>query len=652
MAGPVVLTAQDYPIQPVPFTAVRVTGGFWHERQEVNRRVTIPFALQQCEESKRLLNFDLAAETLRRRAAGEPGFQNTPATIYPFDDSDVYKAIEAASYDLAMHPAPALAQRLDQWIARIAAAQETDGYLYTFRTMHPDTPAHKWIGVQRWEKDPQASHELYCAGHLYEAAAAHFEATGKRTLLAIALKNAELLWRDFGDGRQRIAPGHQVIEMGLVKLYRITADSRQLKLARIFLEARGPGGAAGTLPPGKYGPAYNQQHARVVEQREAVGHAVRANYMYAGMADVAAATGDERFEAACTRIWDNVVGRKLYLTGGVGAIHQGEAYGADYELPHDAYNETCAAVALMMWSHRMFLLSGKAQYMDIVERAAHNGFLSGVSISGDRFFYPNPLVHDGVTKKNKGYVGRAPWFGCACCPPNVVRTIAALTGYCFAVRPDALYVNFYAESEGEVTVAGTSVRVVTATAYPWDGGVRLVLTPARPARFALRLRIPEWARGRPVPSDLYAYDPPGAVGWTATVNGRRIDSSVDEGYATITREWREGDEVRLTLAMPVQRVRGHAQITATRGQVAFERGPVVYCIEDTDRQFAGNSLVVPESATVEAEHRRDLLGGVTVLTIAGARAGDKPLPRVTAVPYYAWSNREPAPMAVWFRTAR
>ena len=493
----------DYPFQPVPFTAVRVTGGFWKERQDVNRNVTLPFALSECERSGRLENFELAAQVSRRRSAGEHGLQLMPRTIYPFDDTDIYKVIEAACYVLGSvrsgslaraHPDAALASRLDAWIARVAAAQEPDGYLYTFRTMHPDSPAHPWCGPERWLSDPELSHELYNSGHLYEAGVAHFEATGRRTLLDICLRNAELLWREFGDTRRRLAPGHPIVEMGLVKLYRATQDARWLKLARIFLEARGPGG-----------PPINQRHERVVDQAEAVGHAVRANYLYAGMADVAALEGDQRYLAASQRIWENVVSQKLYLSGGVGALADGEAYGAGYELPLDGYAETCAAAALMFWSHRLFLLTGQGRYMDVFERAAYNGFLSGVSLGGDHFFYPNPLAYDGVAKNNHGHAGRAPWFGCACCPPNLMRTLAAFTSYFYALRANSLYVNVYAASEAVVPVGGTRVRLTQLTDYPWSGRIRLQLAPEAPASFALHLRIPGWARGQPVPSELYRY---------------------------------------------------------------------------------------------------------------------------------------------------
>jgi DUF1680 family protein len=615
--------AADYPIRPVPFTAVRVTDGFWKAKQETNRAVTVPFALAQCEESGRLKNFDLAADVMRRRAAGEKEFQVKPPTIYPFDDTDVYKAIEGAAYVLSMRPDPALEATLDGWIARIAAAQEPDGYLYTFRTMHPDAPGHKWIGAKRWEKDPDLSHELYNCGHLYEAGVAHFQATGKRALLDVCLKNAELLWRDFGDGQLRIAPGHQIVEMGLVKLYRVTGDTRWLKLAQIFLDARGPGGTP-----------YSQQHALVVDQTDAVGHAVRANYMYSGMADVAALTGDMRYKRAIERIWENATARKLYLTGGVGALAKGEAYGADYELPHDGYNETCAAIALMQWAHRMFLLSGESRYMDVFERVAFNGFLSGVSASGDRFFYPNPLVYDGAVKNNHGHAGRAPWFGCACCPPNLMRTLAALSGYFYGVKDDALYVNFYAASEGEVAVADTNVRVTQATDYPWSGRVTLTFAPEKPVTFTLKLRIPGWAQGRPVPSELYRYENPKSADWSVRFGNERAALIEADGYVWLTREWRAGDSIEIDFSLPAQVVRGNAAIAATEGQVAFERGPVVYCFEPADQPIPVSVTRVPK---ITPHARPDLLGGVTVLDVDGA----------TAVPYFAWGNRGLAPMAVW-----
>jgi DUF1680 family protein len=366
--------------------------------------------------------------------------------------------------------------------------------------------------------------------------------------------------------------------------------------------------------------------------------------MYSGMADVAALSGDQRYFTAITRVWDNVAGKKLYLTGGVGALAKGEAYGANYELPNDAYNETCAAVALMMWNHRMFLMTGEAKYMDVFERTAYNGFLSGVSISGDRFFYPNPLEYDGEKKNNSGHAGRVPWFGCACCPPNVVRTLASLTGYFYAVKDDSLYVNVFAQSEGAATVAGTRVTLTQTTAYPWDGKVKLAVSPEKPARFTVRVRIPGWVQGRPVPSDLYRYETAEPVpGWKVRVAGADVSPRLENGYAVIEREWRSGDAVELELAMPVRRVRANDQVAADVGRVAFERGPIVYCVEDVDRALPPDSLRLPASVRVASE------GGVTVLTLDGAVAAGQPQGRLTAIPYFAWNNRGLAPMAVWLR---
>jgi DUF1680 family protein len=638
------LAAADYPVQPVLFTEVSITGGFWKPKQEINRAVTVPYALQQCEETKRIQNFELAAETLRRRAAGEKLFQNKPLTIYPFDDSDVFKAVEGAAFALSLRKDPALEARLDGYIAHMAAAQEPDGYLYTFRTMHPDSPAHDWVDRQRWLKDPILSHELYNLGHLYEAGVAHFQATGKTNLLDICLKSANLVDRDFGQGELRIAPGHQVIEMGLAKLYRVTGDQRYLKLARFFLDVRGPGKDA-----------YNQRHLRVVDQTNAVGHAVRANYMYAGMADVAALTGDLKYQMAITKIWDNVVGKKLHLTGGVGARAAGEAYGDDYELPNNCYNETCAAIAFLMWNHRMFLLTGEARYMDVFERTLYNGFPSGVSLAGDRFFYPNPLEYDGKAVNNHGHAGRAPWFGCACCPPNVLRTLAALTGYFYAVRDDRLYVNLYAQSEARATVLGRAVKLSQSTDYPWSGVIKLTVAPVQPSTFALCLRIPGWVQGNPVPSALYTYENSAPSRWSVKVGRTRVPAELVQGFLVIRRTWKAGDVVTIDFPMPVRRVRGHVAIKATEGRVALERGPVVYCLEGVDNEGAVSDAVLPPQAVVKPLHRKDVLGGATLLQISGAQRVvrredgqlvDRTVP-LTAIPYHLWNNRGLSPMQVW-----
>ena len=638
-----VFAAPDYPVQPVPFTSVRLTGGLLAARQATNNAVTMPFALGQCESSKRVLNFDLAAETMRRRGAGETNFQNKPPTQYPFDDSDVYKAIEGAAFCLSVKPDDAVAAKLEEVIKHIAAAQEADGYLYTFRTMHPDSPSHDWVDQQRWLKDPNLSHELYNLGHLYEAGFAHFQATGSRSLLDICLKSAELLQRDFGDGEPRISPGHQVVEMGLAKLYRQTGDQRWLDLAKFFLNNRGRGSE------------YSQDHKPVIEQTKAVGHAVRANYLYSGMADVAALTGDERYLAAITKIWDNVVSAKLHLTGGCGARASGEAYGNDYELPNRCYNETCAAVAFLFWNHRMFLMTGDAKYMDVFERSLYNGVLSGVSLSGDRFFYPNPLEYDGSTKNNHGFAGRAPWFGCACCPPNVLRTLASLGDYVYAVQGEKLFVNLYAQGEATATVAGNKVKLEQTTSYPWDGEIKLRVMPEKAGSFTLNLRIPCWVEGKPLPSDLYTYDDATPAKWTLRVNGKKVSATVQHGFVVITRKWKSGDVVTLELPMPVRRVAGNPKIAATKNQVALERGPIVYAFEGVDNDGSVFDVILPTTAKIKTEYRADFLGGVTVLNITKAqrvalngssKLTTKPT-NLTAIPYAVWANRGLSPMAVW-----
>lgn len=641
--GAVTGSAADYPVRPVPFTDVRITGGFWKERQETNRLITVPYALRQCEETKRLANFDLAAETLRRRAAGETNFQNKPLTLYPFDDSDVYKAVEGAAYALSIQKDPALEAHLDKIIDKIAAAQEPDGYLYTFRTMHPDSPAHEWINQKRWLNDPILSHELYNLGHLYEAGVAYYQATGKRKLLDVCLKSADLVDRDFGGGKLRIAPGHQVIEMGLVKLYRVTGEQKYLRLARFFLDVRGPGEDP-----------YNQRHLRVTNQTEAVGHAVRANYMYSGMADVAALTGDSAYFSAITKIWNNVVEKKMHLTGGVGARAAGEAYGDDYELPNKCYNESCAAIAFLMWNHRMFLLTGDGKYMDVFERTLYNGFPSGVSLSGDRFFYPNPLVYDGHSVNNHGYAGRAPWFGCACCPPNILRTMAALTGYFYAVKDDHVFVNLYAQSEGTLKVKDVAVTLVQETAYPWNGKVTITVAPEKEALFSLGLRIPEWTLGRPVPGDLYFYRNSRPAPWTVKVNGSAVQSTPEHGYVLVSREWKKGDVVELNLPMPVRKVRGNDRIAATKGRIALERGPIVYCLEGIDNDQSVDDCVLSTDARIASVYKGNLGGYAALIIKDGGRAERDATSKVVtkkvtlqALPYALWNNRGLSPMEVW-----
>ncbi len=624
----------DYPVQPVPFTAVHLTDSFWAPRIETNRLVTIPFAFEQCEKSGRMDNFERAAEALR----GEKLTNRRPPG-FPFDDTDPYKVLEGASYTLAVKPDPKLRAFLDQLIAEIAAAQEPDGYLYTARTINPEHP-HAWSGPKRWLKDPDESHELYDAGHLFEAAAAHYQATGETNLLSVAIKEADLLCNTFGPEKLHIWPGHEIVEMGLVKLYRVTSNERYLSLAKFFLDVRGPGGDD-----------YHQSRIKPVDQREAVGHAVRAGYLYSGMADIAALTTDERYLRAIDAIWDNAVGKKLYLTGGIGAVGAGEAFGNNYQLPNlSAYCETCAAVANVFWNQRLFLLHGDAKYVDVLERTLYNGLLSGVSLDGKRFFYPNPLESDGQHQ-------RSPWFDVACCPGNITRFLASVPGYVYAQRGEEVYVNLFAAGAADLTLGrGRHLRLVQETRYPWDGKVKLVVMPEKATRFTLRIRIPGWAGDAVVPSDLYRFADRPSSPPVLKLNGRPLPLTLEKGYVPVKRAWHTGDTLELELPMPVRRVIANDQVADDQGKVALERGPLVYCVEWPDvKDGRVVNLLLPDAAPLTAVFRPGLLNGVEVITgqAESLRYTDaqhhlgSDEAEVTAIPYYAWANRGRGEMAVW-----
>ncbi|MBV9267477.1 MAG: glycoside hydrolase family 127 protein, partial [Acidobacteriaceae bacterium] len=547
--------AGRYPVQPVPFTAVHIEDAFWTPRIETNRKVTIPFAFQKCEETGRVANFVRAAAVMH----GDTSDRTLPG--YPFDDTDVYKVIEGASYTLSVQYDRKLDAYVDSLIVKIAAAQEPDGYLYTARTINPEHP-HKWAGKERWVSEEVLSHELYNLGHLYEAATAHYQATGKRSLLDISIKTANLLCNTFGPGKRAIYPGHQIVEMGLVKLYGVTGDGRYLVLAKFMLDSRGPGGDS-----------YNQANLRVVDQREAVGHAVRATYMYSGMADVAAMTGDTAYVTAIDAIWENVVSKKLYLTGGIGSRKEGEAFGDNFELPNlTAYNETCAAVGNDFWNHRLFLLHADAKYIDVMERTLYNGLISGVSLDGKSFFYPNPLESVG------GYE-RSPWFGVACCPGNITRFMASVPGYMYAHQGDTVYVNLYAAGQARIKTSDRSITIHQNTRYPWDGNVKLTIEPESPGHFSINLRIPGWAREQVVPSKLYRFADASSETPSLKVNGHSMQMALEKGYVRLNRRWKSGDVIELELPMPVRRVLAAEEVEADRGRVALQRGPIVYCTE-------------------------------------------------------------------------
>ena len=535
-----------------------------------------------------------------------------------------------------MVPDPKLEAYVDGLVTKIAAAQEPDGYLYTTRTIDPQHP-HPWAGTRRWQNEEILSHELYNLGHLYEAAVAYYQATGKRQLLDVALRTAGLLDQTFGPGKQVIWPGHQIAEMGLVKLYRVTDDSRYLNLAKFLLDSR------------NHGSPYNQSDIPIVEQREAVGHAVRATYMYSGIADVAALTGDASYTSAIDRLWENVAGKKMYITGGIGSTAEGEAFGGEYELPNmSAYNETCAAIGNDYWNERLFLLHADARYIDVMERTLYNGLISGVSLDGKSFFYPNPLESSGQHQ-------RSPWFGCACCPGNITRFLASVPGYVYAQRGDHLYVNLFVGNTANVKLEHTSVGIVQETRYPWDGAVKMTVTPKESGDFSIHVRIPGWARNEASPGDLYTFEDPNPATAVLKVNGQPAPLKIERGYVEIARQWKAGDVIDLNLPMPVRRVIANPAVAADRGRVALQRGPVVYCAEWPDNPGGHvRNLVLSRSATLKAQFQPDLLNGVVRITATGTAlaldaAGQvhRAEQSITAIPYYAWAHRGPGEMLVW-----
>ncbi|MET0299221.1 MAG: beta-L-arabinofuranosidase domain-containing protein, partial [Flavitalea sp.] len=516
-----------------------------------------------------------------------------------------------------------------------------DGYLYTFRTMKAKKP-HPWVGSQRWEKEEDLSHELYNSGHLFEAAVAHYEATGKKNLLNIAIKNADLLDKDFGWGKIEKFPGHQIVETGLVKLYRATGNKKYLDLAKFFLDVRGPGK--------KDSKEYNQANKKVIDQHEAVGHAVRATYMYAGMADVSALTGDKRYLEAIDDIWQDVVLHKLYLTGGIGATGEGEAFGKPYQLPNmSAYAETCASIANVYWNNRMFLLHGDSKYIDVLEKVLYNGLLSGISLSGNRFFYPNPLASVGQHQ-------RAAWFDCACCISNMTRFLPSVPGYVYAQNKNDLYVNLFMGNTADVKLDVTKVNIAQTTEYPWKGNVSLAITPEKSAEFAVNIRIPGWLNNEAVPGDLYRFADSAKQPVKIKVNGKETSYKLVKGYAVIKRKWAKGDKVEFELPLEVQHVFANANVKDDVGRFALQRGPIVYCLEGPDNADSSvHNIVVKQNAAVQVKYEPALLNGVNVLTMEGEATKRqlntdvllKKTQPVYAIPYYSWANRGSTEMTVW-----
>ena len=639
---------------PVPFTSVKVWNNtFWGQRLETSRNVTIPLAFSKCESEGRYKNFERAADN---RKHPSDKYNVKKLMPYSFDDTDPYKTIEGAAYILQTYPDKKLKAYVDSVIDIIGTAQEPDGYLYTTRTQNFIHP-HPWAGPKRWSKEEDLSHELYNLGHLIEGAVAHWQATGSRKLLDIACRYADCVVKEVGPnpGQACVVPGHQIAEMALCKLYLATGQKRYLDEAKFLLDYRGKT---------EIRQEYSQSHKPVIEQDEAVGHAVRAAYMYAGMADVAALTGDTAYIHAIDRIWNNIVSKKLYITGGIGATNNGEAFGANYELPNmSAYNETCAAIGNVYVNYRLFLLHGESKYFDVLERTLYNGLIDGVSLDGGGFFYPNPL-------ESMGQHQRKAWFGCACCPSNICRFLPSLPGYIYAVKDRNVYINLFLSNSSNLTVAGKKVALSQDTRYPWDGDIVIKIDNNKAGTFALKIRIPGWVKGQPVPSDLYYYSDGKHLAYTVTVNGKTADAALtDDGYYTIARQWKKGDVVRVHFDMEARTVRANNKVAADRGQASIERGPVVYAAEWPDNNFNIQNVLLNQQPTFttgtmpyaafiadslknkQTQYRK--LHIETLTTPAQALVFGKDGKLSTAdvslklIPYFAWAHRGNGNMKVW-----
>ena len=638
---------KDYSITAVDFTKVKLNDQFWSPRIETNRTVTIPASFQRCENTGRVKNFVMAANRSGKLC-----------TKYPFDDTDIYKTIEGASYSLAVHPDPKLLAYIDSLITIIGKAQEDDGYLYTARTIDPAHP-HEWSGLERWEKERELSHELYDAGHLYEAAAAHYLATKKTNLLNIALKNADLVCSVFGPGKKSVAPGHEIVEMGLVRLYRITGKREYLSTAKFFIEARGK--YTGYDPKSEdswLNGSYWQDDKPVKLQDEAEGHAVRAGYLYSAVADVAALTGDDSLLQAIDKIWENVVTKKMYVQGSVGAKGDGERFGKNYELPNtSAYNETCAAIANVFWNERMFLLHGDSKYIDILEKTLYNGLISGIGLDGKSFFYTNAMQAQKVNGQFTNYVeaARSGWFECSCCPTNLVRLIPSIPGYVYAQKEDNLYVNLFISGTADIAIQNHPIQVVQQNNYPWNGDLQFYINPKESVRFTLKLRIPGWAQNNAMPSDLYRFKDSMTQKVKISINGQQTDYSIEKGYAVITRTWKKGDQVEMDLPMEVKRVIATNKLAEDNGKVALQMGPLIYCAEWVDNDNRTSNIILPATATFTTEFRQDLLNGINTIHSTVQKVEVDPsnssISKIAhpfiAIPYYAWANRGKGEMQVW-----
>ena len=625
-------SATFYPLQSADIRKVQLTDNFWLPIIKRVQERTIEYAIEKCREEGRMDNFMIAGGDLQGEVKGE----------MPFDDTDLYKIIEGASISLVSAGNQKLDKLLDELIEIIKIGQEADGYLTTWRTINPAKPPAPWVLVdkgERWES-LFMSHELYNAGHLYEAAAEHYAATGKKNFLSIALANADLMVETFGEGQEKLAavPGHQVIETGLIKLYQITGKEDYLNLARYFLDHRGVKGHHELFG------WYSQDHKPVIEQEEVIGHAVRAVYMYAAMTDIAALEKDQDYLEATMALWKNMVSKKMYITGGIGAVHDGERFGENYELPNlTAYNETCASIGNVYWNHRMHLLTGDSKYFDIIERTLYNGLISGLSLDGTKFFYPNTLESDGIYQFNRGKCTRQSWFDCSCCPTNIVRFIPSLPKLLYSSTQDDLYVNLYASNETDINLVSTEVHISQTAQMPWEGKVKMRLTFNREnPNFTMRFRVPYWVTNQVLPSDLYAYNQPYDSSIRLAINGESVDFKIAEGYIIINRQWSNGDLINIDFPMKTRTVRAHPLVKEDEDKIAVERGPIVYAFEEIDNQGLMDEIKLDKDESFEVVYNATLLEGVTTLQTK----------KYIAIPYYSWSNRGVGKMKVWINKAQ
>ncbi len=611
-------------IEPINFSHVNITDRFWKPRIDKIATATLPACIYQTETATpRIENFINAAKKNTGSFKG----------IY-YDDSDVFKAMEAIAYSLKENPDSALAKKADDWIDIIAAAQQPDGYLNTYYTL---TDLSK-----RWTQLP--NHEDYNAGHLIEAAVAYYNATGKRKLLDVAIRCADHIDSTFRLQNRYWFSGHEEIELALVKLYQTTNNDRYLKLADWYLQQRGKGTSSGWITPG-----YWQDAKPVKEQTQITGHAVRAMYLYTGAADVAAATGDTGYIKAMKSVWEDVVYRNMYITGGIGSSGENEGFSVDYDLPNEnAYCETCASVGMVLWNQRMNNLTGESKYIDVLERSLYNGALDGLSLSGDRFFYGNPL-------ETSGNYTRSEWFGTACCPANIARLVASLGNYIYAKSNNTVYVNLFVGSNTTIPLENNTIQLMQETNYPWDGNVNITVSPANKMKFNVTVRIPGWAQNQPVPGNTYHYLGTSSGKLALTVNGKSAAYDLHNGYAVINREWQKGDKIQLQLPMEVRRVVTIDSVSADRNRVALQRGPLVYCVEQTDNNGNALNILMPDNAGMKTSFDPDLLNGIVTISasLPVLQAGSDGLSvqskaqNITAIPYYSWANRGGTQMQVW-----